>query len=99
MNNVQEPFSTQDSPSIDGHSSNQGHCLADSGKNRSSALDLRRAELRQKLIDAAEHLIKTHGLSGVKARPLAEAACCALGAIYNVFPDLDALILAVSART
>ena len=35
----------------------------------------------------------------MKARPLAEAAGCALGAIYTVFPDLDALILAVSART
>jgi AcrR family transcriptional regulator len=35
----------------------------------------------------------------VKARALAEAAGCALGAIYTVFPDLDALILAVSART
>jgi AcrR family transcriptional regulator len=99
MNNVQDLFSTPDSPSIEGHSSNQGHSLADSGKTRSSALDLRRSELRQKLIDAAEHLIETHGLSGVKARPLAEAAGCALGAIYNVFPDLDALILAVSART
>src|ERR1700730_14569963 len=59
----------------------------------------RRAQLRDRLIAAAERLIETHGLSGVKARPLAEAAGCALGAIYNVFPDLDALILAVSART
>ncbi|SDR61878.1 transcriptional regulator, TetR family [Rhizobiales bacterium GAS191] len=59
----------------------------------------RRDKLKEKLILASEELIETQGLSGVKARPLAEAAGCALGAIYTVFPDLDALILAVSART
>jgi AcrR family transcriptional regulator len=64
-----------------------------------SAAPGRRDKLREKLILAAEELIATHGLSAVKARPLAESAGCALGAIYTVFPDLDALILAVSART
>ncbi|MBW0004346.1 MAG: TetR/AcrR family transcriptional regulator [Hyphomicrobiales bacterium] len=59
----------------------------------------RRGELREKLTQAALRLIEAHGLAGVKARPLAQAAGCALGAIYTVFPDLDALILAVSART
>jgi AcrR family transcriptional regulator len=66
---------------------------------KSAISEGRRGELRKKLIEAAERQIETHGLSGVKARSLAEAAGCALGAIYNVFPDLDALILAVSART
>ena len=65
----------------------------------SSAASDRREKLKEKLILAAEELIETKGLSGVKARPLAEAAGCALGAIYTVVPDLDALILAVSART
>jgi AcrR family transcriptional regulator len=59
----------------------------------------RRGELKERLIAAAERLIETQGLPGVKARPLAEAAGCALGAIYTVFPDLDTLILSVSART
>jgi AcrR family transcriptional regulator len=59
----------------------------------------RRAELSERLIGAAERLIETQGLASVKARPLAQAAGCALGAIYSVFPDLDTLILAVSART
>jgi AcrR family transcriptional regulator len=66
---------------------------------KSAASEERRAELKEKLIEAAERQIEAHGLSGVKARPLAETAGCALGAIYNVFPDLDSLILAVSART
>jgi len=66
---------------------------------RSSLADGRRAKLKDDLTAAAEHLIETRGLAGVKARPLAQASGCALGAIYNVFPDLDTLIMAVSART
>ncbi len=63
------------------------------------ATGARRGELKERLTDAASRLIEAHGLASVKARPLAEKAGCALGAIYTVFPDLDALILAVSART
>jgi AcrR family transcriptional regulator len=73
--------------------------LSDDEKTRPAEAGGRRAELRERLIGAAERLIEKQGLAGVKARALAEAAGCALGAIYTVFPDLDALILAVSART
>jgi AcrR family transcriptional regulator len=59
----------------------------------------RRAELRGRLVAAAEHLIEAQGLSAVKARTLADAAGCALGAIYTVFADLDAVVMAVSLRT
>ena len=59
----------------------------------------KRARLRDDLIAAAEAAIAAGGLSALKARALAEAAGCAVGAIYNVFPDLDALIFAVNART
>ncbi|MCZ0737225.1 TetR/AcrR family transcriptional regulator [Phreatobacter sp. AB_2022a] len=59
----------------------------------------RRARLRDALIDAADEAIGRDGLTGLKARALAEAVGCALGAIYNVFPDLDALIFEVNART
>jgi AcrR family transcriptional regulator len=86
MNNVQEDSSVLESTPA-------------KRPKKSAASEERRAELRERLIEAAERQIEAHGLSGVKARPLAEAAGCALGAIYNVFPDLDALILAVSART
>jgi len=87
MNNVQEKFSAQ------------RPALAKARRTGPSAAEARRIELRGRLIDTADRLIASEGLSGVKARPLAEAAGCALGAIYNVFPDLDALIMAVSART
>ncbi len=59
----------------------------------------KRGELRERLIDAASAIVEAKGLASLRARPLAERAGCALGAIYTVFPDLDALILAVSART
>ncbi len=57
------------------------------------------AELREALLDAAEARIATSGLGALRARDLAEAAGCALGMIYKVFPNLDALVLAVNSRT
>ena len=62
-------------------------------------VEARKALLREALIDAAEAQIKVGGLSTLKARPLAQAAGCSLGAIYNIFDDLDALVMAVNART
>src|SRR6186997_1420454 len=59
----------------------------------------RREELRGALIDAAERTIAAGGLEALRARELAEEVGCAVGAIYNVFPNLDALIFEVNART
>ncbi|WP_448952895.1 TetR/AcrR family transcriptional regulator [Labrys neptuniae] len=59
----------------------------------------RREELKDSLIEAAERTIVAHGHTALKARALAEEVGCALGAIYTVFPDLAALILAVNARS
>ncbi|MFV0491539.1 MAG: TetR/AcrR family transcriptional regulator [Pseudorhodobacter sp.] len=61
--------------------------------------DQRREDLRQRLIDIAEERITAQGLSSIKARDLAREAGCAVGAIYNVFPDLNGLIMAVNGRT
>jgi len=63
------------------------------------ATGARHAALRQRLIEAAEATIATHGLADIKARELAAQAGCATGAIYSVFADLDELILEVNART
>ena len=62
-------------------------------------VDERRAILRDALIDIAETAITKDGLSGLRARDLAKQAGCAVGAIYNVFGDLNDLVLAVNART
>jgi AcrR family transcriptional regulator len=59
----------------------------------------RRRKLRDALIGAAERTIETEGLRGMKARELAYKVGCAVGAIYNVFTDLDDLIFAVNALT
>jgi AcrR family transcriptional regulator len=59
----------------------------------------RRVALRDALVNAAEKTIRTHGLAGLSARDLAREVGCALGAIYNVFPDLDAIVYAANGRT
>jgi len=59
----------------------------------------RRRKLRDALIHAAERTIEKEGLRGMKARELAHKVGCAVGAIYNVFTDLDDLIFAVNALT
>ena len=59
----------------------------------------RREDLRRKLTDAAERIITTQGVAAIKARDLAAMAGCSVGAIYNVFGDLNDLIMAVNGRT
>jgi len=60
---------------------------------------LKRDELRDRLIAAAEDEIATKGLEGLKARSVTQTAGCALGALYNVVPDLDGLIILVNSNT
>ncbi len=55
--------------------------------------------LHDRLVTAADAAIARSGLANLRARDLAEAAQCSVGAIYGVFPDLDALILEVNGRT
>lgn len=58
-----------------------------------------RQELREALIKAASRIIAEEGAKGLKARDLARQVGCALGSIYNVFPDMDALVLAIRIET
>lgn len=58
-----------------------------------------RPALRNKLTDIAEARISEAGISAIKARDLAKRADCAIGAIYNVFGDLQDIIIAVNGRT
>src|ERR1051325_2252900 len=60
---------------------------------------VRREQLRDARIDAAALTIAKQGLSGLKARALADEVGCAVGAIYNVVADLDELVLLANART
>lgn len=64
-----------------------------------SKATLRRDDLRLRLIDLAEAQIATQGAASLKARDLAGQAGCAVGAIYNVFDDMTALVMQVNVRT
>ncbi|GAB5432139.1 MAG: TetR/AcrR family transcriptional regulator [Epibacterium sp.] len=64
-----------------------------------SKAEQRRAELREKLVGAAEARIREAGVTSLRARDLAKDAGCAVGAIYNAFDDLTALVMAVNGRT
>jgi AcrR family transcriptional regulator len=59
----------------------------------------KREALRNALVDSAERSIAERGYLALRVRELAQEVGCALGAIYTVFPDLDALIGAVKDRT
>ncbi|MCK1652762.1 TetR/AcrR family transcriptional regulator [Bradyrhizobium sp. 149] len=64
----------------------------------SKALE-RREKLRIDLILAAERMVASRGLAGLKTRDLAREIGCANGAVYNLVTDLDELILRVGSRT
>ena len=56
------------------------------------------SELRELILDAAEGLIETGGLAGLSAREIAKRNGYSPGTIYNVFENLDDVILHVEAR-
>lgn len=59
----------------------------------------RKRLLRETILDASEQIMAAHGIGALKARDIARAAGCSLGAIYTVFTDIDDLVLAVNSRT
>jgi AcrR family transcriptional regulator len=59
----------------------------------------KREDLRGRLIEAATARIIAGGLKGLRARDVTSDAGCALGALYNVFADLDDLIMHVNSMT
>jgi AcrR family transcriptional regulator len=59
----------------------------------------KREDLKARLIEAATARIESGGLAGLRARGVTADAGCALGALYNVFSDLDDLIIHVNSAT
>ncbi|MEM6465546.1 MAG: TetR/AcrR family transcriptional regulator, partial [Pseudomonadota bacterium] len=59
----------------------------------------RRSKLADALIDATLTRIEADGLKSLRARDLAKDVGCSLGAIYNVFRDLDDLLFHANAQT
>jgi len=60
--------------------------------------DRRQAQL-EALLEAAEKRIIANGVKSLKARDLAADIGIALGGLYNLVADMDALLLLVSSRT
>lgn len=58
-----------------------------------------RTRLRLEVLALAERIVATEGLPALQARRVATQAGCSVGSVYNVFEDLDGLIIAVNART
>jgi len=56
-------------------------------------------KIRQSLLEAAENMVQAEGPATLTTRKLAEAIGYSLGHIYNLFPDLSHLVLAVNGRT
>jgi AcrR family transcriptional regulator len=54
-----------------------------------------RPTLRRRIVEAADALIREHGLAGATTREIAKAAGCAEGSIYVHFADKIDLVIAV----
>lgn len=58
-----------------------------------------RERLQGRMLDIAERIMREEGLAAVQARRVTKDAECSIGTLYNIFGDIDGLILAVNART
>ncbi|MGE0697516.1 MAG: TetR/AcrR family transcriptional regulator [Hyphomicrobiaceae bacterium] len=55
-------------------------------------------QLRQLILDAAQSIIETNGLAGLSAREIARRIGYSPGTIYNMFQNLDDVVLHIEAR-
>jgi AcrR family transcriptional regulator len=61
--------------------------------------ELKREDLRARLIEAARSRIAADGLALLRARDVTQDAGCALGGLYTVFSDLHELVIHVNSLT
>lgn len=55
-------------------------------------------QLRDLILDAAQAIIESHGLAGLSAREIARRVDYSPGTIYNMFQNLDDVVLHVEGR-
>jgi AcrR family transcriptional regulator len=55
-------------------------------------------QLRELILDAAQEIIQANGLAGLSAREIARRIAYSPGTIYNMFDNLDDVVLNVEAR-
>jgi AcrR family transcriptional regulator len=58
-----------------------------------------RDEMRTKMLGIAKRVVADEGLGALQARRVADEAGCAVGTIYNVFKNLDNLIVETNSAT
>ncbi len=58
-----------------------------------------RDRLREQILTLTGRLLETEGLDALQARRIAADADCSVGTIYNIFGDIDGLIIAANSRT
>lgn len=58
-----------------------------------------RERLRLKALDIATSIVKQDGLAALQARRVAREADCSIGTLYNVFGDMDGLVIALNQTT
>lgn len=56
-------------------------------------------ELRGTILEVATEIIKAKGMSSLSIRKIAKEIGCSVGTIYNVFSNLDEIILTINAAT
>lgn len=54
---------------------------------------------RQRIVVAARDILAEDGLAGLRARPLAQRAGVSSGSLYKFYPDMDAILGAVTLDT
>ena len=64
-----------------------------------SKRDEKRQDLKARIIEAAERRIEERGVESLRARDIMSDVGAALGGLYNVFSDLDDLVLQINSRT
>jgi len=58
-----------------------------------------RDRLRLRILHAAKRIIRAEGLQAVQARRVAKDAECSVGTLYNIFGEIDDLLMAVNSDT
>jgi AcrR family transcriptional regulator len=73
--------------------------MTESRPLRSPKITEKRERLAELVIEIAEREITDKGLAGFNARSVAAEAGCSVGTLYNLFENLDGIVIGVNSRT
>jgi len=73
--------------------------LKDVGRLKDGNDDTFRDRLKVRVLAACEAVLASEGLDGLQARRIAQISDCSVGTLYNIFGDIDGLILQANSRT